>query len=106
MISLIRRSPGHDFAKRWFTPTRRALPYTPMPVTEEQIKEALKQVRYPGFSRDIVSFGLVKEIRIDDGAVTVQMALATNEPAIPQAIKTESEAALARVGGIRSAKVL
>ncbi|MFL6589455.1 MAG: Mrp/NBP35 family ATP-binding protein [Chthoniobacterales bacterium] len=77
-----------------------------MPVTEEQIKEALKQVRYPGFSRDIVSFGLVKEIRIDDGAVTVQMALATNEPAIPQAIKTESEAALARVGGIRSAKVL
>src|SRR3954462_9543828 len=77
-----------------------------MPVTEEQIKDALKQVRYPGFSRDIISFGLVKEIRIEDGVVTVQMALATNEPAIPQAIKTESEAALARVGGIRSAKVL
>src|SRR3954465_8593928 len=77
-----------------------------MPVTEEQIKEALKQVKYPGFSRDIVSFGLVKEIRIDDGAVTVQMALATNEPAIPQTIKTESEAALARLGGLRSAKVL
>src|SRR3954454_17280433 len=77
-----------------------------MPVTEEQIKEALKQVKYPGFSRDIVSFGLVKEIRIDDGVVTVQMALATNEPAIPQAIKTESEAALARIEGVKSAKVL
>ncbi len=77
-----------------------------MPVTEEQIKEALKQVKYPGFSRDIVSFGLVKEIRIDDGVVTVQMALATNEPAIPQAIKTESEAALARVDGVRSARIL
>src|SRR4051812_38943042 len=77
-----------------------------MPVTEEQIREALKQVKYPGFSRDIVSFGLVKEIRIDDGVVTVQMALATNEPAIPQAIKTESEAALARVNGVRSARIL
>jgi len=77
-----------------------------MLVTEEQIKEALKQVKYPGFSRDIISFGLVKEIRIDDGSVTVQMALATNEPAIPQAIKTESEAALSRVSGVRSAKVL
>src|SRR4051794_35081133 len=77
-----------------------------MPVTEEQIKEALKQVKYPGFSRDIISFGLVKEIRIDDGAVTVQMALATNEPAIPQAIKTESEAALARVNGVRNARIL
>ena len=77
-----------------------------MPVTEEQIREALKQVKYPGFSRDIVSFGLVKGIRIDEGAVTVQMALATNEPAIPQAIKTQSEAALRSLAGIASAKVL
>src|SRR6202171_3152248 len=77
-----------------------------MPVSEEQIRETLKQVKYPGFSRDIVSFGLVKEIRIDKGAVTVQMALATNEPAIPQAIKTESEAALRAVAGVEQAKVL
>jgi len=77
-----------------------------MPLSEEQIREALKQVKYPGFSRDIVSFGLVKEIRIDNGAVTVQMALATNEPAIPQAIKTESEAALHAMAGVESAKVL
>jgi ATP-binding protein involved in chromosome partitioning len=77
-----------------------------MPVTEEQVREALKQVKYPGFSRDIVSFGLVKAVRIDGGAVTVQMALATNEPAIPQAIKTESEAALRALPDVQSAKVL
>jgi len=77
-----------------------------MPVSEEQIKEALKQVKYPGFSRDIVSFGLVKGIRIEGAAVTVQLALATNEPAIPQTIKTESEAALRGMAGVESAKVL
>src|SRR5438477_811232 len=77
-----------------------------MPVTEEQITEALKQVKYPGFSRDIVSFGLVKGIRIDAGAVTVQMALATNEPAIPQAIKTQSETVLRETPEVESAKVL
>jgi ATP-binding protein involved in chromosome partitioning len=77
-----------------------------MPITEEQIREALKQVKYPGFSRDIVSFGLVKAIRIEDDAVTVQLALATNEPAIPQAIKTDSEAILNAQPGVRSAKVL
>jgi ATP-binding protein involved in chromosome partitioning len=77
-----------------------------MPVTEEQITEALKQVKYPGFSRDIVSFGLVKGIRLDGGAVTVQMALATNEPAIPQAIKTQSETVLRETPGVESAKVL
>lgn len=77
-----------------------------MPVSEEQVREALKQVKYPGFSRDIVSFGVVKAIRIEGGAVIVQMALATNEPAIPQAIKTESEAALRGLAGVESAKVL
>src|SRR6476646_4922863 len=77
-----------------------------MPIAEEQIREALKQVRYPGFSRDIVSFGLVKAVRIDGGAVIVQMVLATNEPAIPQAIKAESEAILGSLAGVESAKVL
>jgi len=77
-----------------------------MAISEGEIKEALKAVKYPGFSRDIVSFGLVKAIRIEGAAVTVQMALATNEPAIPQAIKTESEAALRGMAGVESAKVL
>ena len=77
-----------------------------MPISEDQVKEVLKQVKYPGFSRDIVSFGIVKAIRIDGATVTVQMALATNEPAIPQAIKTESEAALRGLAGVENAKVL
>lgn len=77
-----------------------------MAISEEQVKQALQGVKYPGFSRDIVSFGLVKGIQIDGGAVTVQLALATNEPAIPQAIKTESEAILRALPGVESAKVL
>ena len=77
-----------------------------MPVSEEQVKEALKGVKYPGFSRDIVSFGLVKGIQISDGAVIVQLALATNEPAIPQAIKTEAEEILRGLKGVENAKVL
>src|SRR5256885_11216251 len=77
-----------------------------MPVTEEQLREALKQVKYPGFSRDIVSFVRVKGIRIDGATVTVQMALATNEPAIPQAIKTESEGVLRAKAEVETVRVL
>ena len=77
-----------------------------MPVTEEQIREALKGVKYPGFSRDIVSFGLVKGVQVDGDTVTIQMALATNEPAIPQAIKTESETILQALPGVARARVL
>src|SRR5437868_15073632 len=77
-----------------------------MAISEGEIKEALKAVKYPGFSRDIVSFGLVKGIQIDGGAVTVQLALATNEPAIPQAIKTEAEQILRALPGVENARVL
>ena len=77
-----------------------------MPVSEEEVREALKGVKYPGFSRDIVSFGLVKGIQINNGAVIVQLALATNEPAIPQTIKTEAEEILRGMTGVEEAKVL
>ncbi len=77
-----------------------------MTVTPEQIRTALEAVNYPGYSRNIVSFGLVKGIDIQGDAVTVQMALATNEAAIPRTIKAEAEQALAGVRGIRAAKVL
>ena len=76
-----------------------------MPVSEDQIKEALKSVKYPGFSRDIVSFGLLKGIDAHNGTVVVQLALATNDPAIPQTIKNEAESALRNLAGVREAKV-
>ena len=42
-----------------------------------QILELLKSVKYPGFSRDIVSFGLIKEITIKDDAINIDIALKT-----------------------------
>src|SRR3989440_2567620 len=77
-----------------------------MSISEEQVKNALKAVKYPGFTRDIVSFGLVKSIEIDNGDVKVQLALATNDPNVPAAIKNDAERALRTIDGIRSAKVL
>src|SRR5437879_12834997 len=77
-----------------------------MLVSEEQIRDALKSVRYPGFSRDIVSFGLVKSINIDNGEIKVQLALATNDPNVPATIKNDAENVLRAIDGVRSAKVL
>jgi ATP-binding protein involved in chromosome partitioning len=77
-----------------------------MSISEEQVKNALKSVKYPGFTRDILSFGLVKSIDVDNGQVKVQLALATNDPNIPAAIKNDAERALRSIEGIRSAKVL
>src|SRR5438046_10540228 len=77
-----------------------------MSISEDQMKTALKSVKYPGFTRDIVSFGLVKAIQIDNGEVKVQIALATNDPNIPATIKNDAEGALLGIEGVRSAKVV
>src|SRR5438552_13461571 len=76
-----------------------------MTITQEQIKNALKAVKYPGFSRDIVSFGLIKEIVLTGDQVRVQMVLTTNDPAIPRTIKAETENVL-RGLGVPEPKVL
>src|SRR6266850_5768042 len=77
-----------------------------MSISEEQVRDALRSVRYPGFSRDIVSFGLVKGVQIDRGEVKVQLALATNDPNVPATIKNDAENVLRAIDGVRGAKVL
>src|ERR1043166_579632 len=77
-----------------------------MSVSEEQVRNALKSVKYPGFTRDIVSFGLVKLVSVDHGEVKVQLALATNDPSIPATIKNDAEKVLSGLAGVQAAKVL
>lgn len=75
-------------------------------LTEELVRSALSHVRYPGFSRDIVSFGLIRKITLKEGGgVLVQMQLATNDPKVPQTIKDESEAALRSLPGAEPVEI-
>ncbi len=74
-------------------------------ITEELVKSRLATVKYPGFSRDIVSFGLIKSTEIKGSDVVVQMSIATSDPAVPQAIKTESEEALRAIKGVGKVQV-
>jgi len=69
-------------------------------VTPEAIKEALKQVKYPGFSRDIVSFGLVRSAALIDGTAKVSLALTTADPKIPLYLKSEVDKCLRALPGV------
>ena len=75
-------------------------------LTEELVLERLKAVKFPGYSRDIVSFGLVKEIKIAGSDLLVRLSVATSNPAVAQTLKKESEQALAALAGVRSTKVV
>jgi ATP-binding protein involved in chromosome partitioning len=65
----------------------------------------LKAVKYPGFSRDIVSFGLVKEVSTANGAVSVSMELTSSSPEAAQQIKAESERVLKGLPGVKAVHV-
>jgi ATP-binding protein involved in chromosome partitioning len=70
-------------------------------VTSDQIKEHLKQVKYPGFSRDIVSFGLVRTAGYFDGTVKVSLALTSSDPKTPLQLKQDVERVLRGVPGVK-----
>ena len=72
-----------------------------MTLTEEEIKNALKAVKFPGYSRDIVSFGLVKHIATKDGAVSVVLQLTGGSPQVAQQIKSESELAIKQLPEVK-----
>jgi ATP-binding protein involved in chromosome partitioning len=74
-------------------------------LSQDDIKNALAAVKYPGFSRDIVSFGLVKEIATANGAVSVTMQLTSPNPEAAQLIKTESERILKNLPGVNHVHV-
>jgi ATP-binding protein involved in chromosome partitioning len=69
------------------------------PPTEEQIRAALKQVKFPGFNRDIVSFGIVKSIAIGD-EITVALHVVTRDPNIPAQIERDASVALKSFGKV------
>lgn len=74
-------------------------------VTADQIKDQLKKVKYPGFSRDIVSFGLVRSAGMFDGTVKVSLALTTSDPKVPRQLQSEVEQVLRELPGVKDVLV-
>jgi len=74
-------------------------------ITEDDIKNALKNVKYPGYSRDIVSFGLVKQVASNAGAINVAMTITSADPEVGRQIKTESERVLRALPDVKTVYV-
>ena len=69
-------------------------------LSPEQIKERLKAVKYPGFTRDIVSFGIVKDVEVDERRTQVRLALVTDNEDVIRQIVAGVEGVLAGIEGI------
>ncbi len=75
-----------------------------MPNPQEILSE-LKKVRYPGFTRDIVSFGMVKDIEVAHGGVTVYLTAATAKADVVEQIAAEIRQTVSAMPGVPAVKV-
>ncbi len=74
-------------------------------LTQDLILDALKQVKYPGFSRDIVSFGLVKDIEITGNDVHITLRVTTKDEEIPDKLQQAAGEALSQLPGAGEIKI-
>ena len=70
-------------------------------MTTDDLKEHLKQVKYPGFSRDIVSFGLVRAAAFVDGVAKVSLLVTSSDPKVPLHLRQEVDKCLRAIPGVR-----
>jgi ATP-binding protein involved in chromosome partitioning len=74
-------------------------------VSFADLQDALKSVKYPGFSRDIVSFGIVRSADVHDGRALIKLAVTTADPTVPRQIKTDVERAALATASVRDVLV-
>jgi len=74
-------------------------------MTQEIVTAALHTVKYPGYNRDIVSFGIVKSVTVENDFIAVQLQLTGGNPEAAQQIKAECEKVLRQLPGAKQVHV-
>ena len=74
-------------------------------VTEERVMDALRTVRFPGLSRDIVSFGFVKDVTIGGGNVSLRLEIMTESEAAAREIYRDATEKLRALPGVNAVTI-
>jgi ATP-binding protein involved in chromosome partitioning len=74
-------------------------------LTEERVVEALRTVRFPGLSRDIVSFGFVKDVAIGGGNVSLRLEITTDSPRAAEEIRRDATETLRALPGVSAVTI-
>ena len=67
-------------------------------IDEKQVRDLLAKVPYPGFTRDIISFGIVKAISVGS-EIKVQLVVSTNDSGVGSKLRSSVEQALSELPG-------
>jgi len=69
-------------------------------LTEDNVRQALTTVNFPGLSRDIVSFGFLESISIEGGKITLRLNIPTGSPAHQERIAEDAHEAVSKLEGV------
>ena len=67
--------------------------------TLDEVREALRQVKFPGFSRDIVSFGVVQDITLSADRIRLVLAPPAGTPDLIARLRPEIEERISALAG-------
>lgn len=70
-------------------------------LNKEEVIERLKDVKYPGFEKDIVAFGFVKDVDVNGENVYVETEIVSASPEIAAELKADITKKLQLVGAAR-----
>jgi ATP-binding protein involved in chromosome partitioning len=71
-------------------------------LNKESVLAKLKEVKYPGFEKDIVTFGFVKEVEVQDENVFVQVEIVSSAKDVGDELKGAIEHAMRALGAKRA----
>jgi ATP-binding protein involved in chromosome partitioning len=74
-------------------------------VTSERVLEALRTVNDPDLHRDLVTLGMIEEVRIQGGTVSFTLVLTTSACPLKDEIEAEARAAVAAVPGVEKVEI-
>ena len=67
-------------------------------MTEQNVLDALKNVTYPGFTKDIVTFGFVKDVQIDGKNVSLTLDITSSADEVKAQLTDEATTELKKAG--------
>jgi len=56
-------------------------------MNQESILNILKSIKYPGYTRDIVSFGMIKNIEVESDIVNITLSISSNDKYIKNQLR-------------------
>ena len=74
-------------------------------LTEEKVLEVLRTVKFPGLSRDIVSFGFVKDLAVGGGNVSFRLDIMTESPRAAEEIERDAKEKLRSLPGVNAVTI-